>query len=124
MTDLILRATAGLRRGGGNWLVPPWVPPAFLVCAVILTPWTALLFFTLPHHYGANHWRLAWGGFDIALGIGLATTAVAALRRSPFGEIAASITGTLLICDAWFDVLTSTGTSDVAQALAGALLIE
>ncbi|MBV8064105.1 MAG: hypothetical protein JOY73_01120, partial [Actinobacteria bacterium] len=32
--------------------------------------------------------------------------------------------GTLLCCDAWFDVLTSRGTSDVLQALASALLIE
>jgi hypothetical protein len=34
------------------------------------------------------------------------------------------VTGTLLVCDAWFDVLTSHGTGNVAQALAEALLLE
>lgn len=124
MTELAYRAAAGLRKGRGAALVPPWIAPAFLLCAVVLLPWTAMLFLTLPRHYGANHWRLAWGGFDIGLGIALATTALAALRRSPFGEIAATITGTLLVCDAWFDVLTSHGSSDIGQALADAVLIE
>ncbi len=104
--------------------MPPWIALAFLFCAVVLIPWTALLFLTLPPHYRANHWWLAWGGFDVALGISLATTAVATLRRSPLGEIAAAVTGTLLICDACFDVLTSRGMSDVMQAVISALVIE
>jgi hypothetical protein len=124
MTDLPLRAAAGLRTGDGTSLVPPWIAPAFLLCAAILLPWTALLFVTLPYHYGANHWRLAWGGFDIMLGLALVFTAIAALRRSPMAEVAATVTGTVLVCDAWFDVLTSHGTSDIAQAVASALLIE
>jgi hypothetical protein len=94
------------------------------VCAVVLIPWTALLFATLPRHYVANHWRLAWGGFDVGLGAALAATAVMVARRSPFAEVTATITGTLLCCDAWFDVLTSRGASDVAQAVASAVLIE
>ena len=124
MTDLALRAVAGFRRGRGGVLVPPWIAPALLFCAAVLVPWTAILFVTLPRHYGANHWRLAWGGFDVMLGLALAGTAVAALRRSPFAEIAATVTGSLLVCDAWFDVLTSHGTSDIVQALADAVVIE
>jgi hypothetical protein len=34
------------------------------------------------------------------------------------------ITGTLLCCDAWFDVLTSRGASDITQAVLSAVLIE
>ena len=79
---------------------------------------------TLPRRYGADHWRVAWGGFDVALALALAATAISVVRRSPFGEIAATVTGTLLVCDAWFDVLTSHGASDVAQAVVEALLIE
>jgi hypothetical protein len=124
MIDGDLRARAGLRFGRGRWLVPPWIAPALLVCAVVLIPWTALLFATLPRHYVANHWRLAWGGFDVGLGAALAATAVMVARRSPFAEVTATITGTLLCCDAWFDVLTSRGASDVAQAVASAVLIE
>jgi hypothetical protein len=124
MHGLELRAAAAIRRGGGRSLVPPWVTPAFLLCAVVLIPWTAILFATLPARYTANHWSIAWGGFDIGLGAALASTAVMVARRSPFAEVTATVTGTLLVCDAWFDVLTSRGVSDVAQALADALLLE
>ena len=123
MSNFVLRVATRFGRGR-NSLVPYWIPPAFLMCAVVLLPWTAILFLTLPRHYGANHWRLAWGGFDVALGISLASTAFLGVRRSPFSEIAAAISGTLLVCDAWFDVLTSHGTSAVAQAIAEAVLVE
>jgi hypothetical protein len=93
-------------------------------CALVLIPWIALLFVTLPGHYVVNHWPLAWGGFDVVLGLALATTGVLVARRSPYAEVTATVTGTLLCCDAWFDVLTSRGTSDVAQAVASAVLIE
>lgn len=119
-----LRARAGLRFGGGRWLVPPWVAPALLGCVIVLVPWTGFLFATLPRHYVANHWKVAWGGFDIWLGVALASTAVMVARRSPFAEVTATVTGTLLCCDAWFDVLTSRGVSDIAQAAASAVLVE
>ena len=124
MDTVDLRARAGLRLGGGRWLVPPWIAPALLLCAAVLIPWIAFLFATLPAHYVANHWWLAWGGFDVGLGAALASTAVMVAKRSPFAEVTAAITGTLLCCDAWFDVLTSRGISDIAQAAASALLIE
>jgi hypothetical protein len=89
-----------------------------------LTPWTAFLFFTLPRHYVANHWQLAWGGFDLGLGLALAVTAIAVARRSPLAEVTAAITGTLLVCDAWFDVLTARATSDIVQAALEAAFVE
>jgi hypothetical protein len=119
-----LRARAALRWGRGRWLIPPWVAPALLLCAIVLVPWTAFLFFELPRHYVANHWKVAWAGFDIGLGLALAATAVNVVRRSPFAEVTAAITGTLLVCDAWFDVLTSRQTSDIVQAAIEAALIE
>jgi hypothetical protein len=119
-----LRARAGLRLGRGRWLVPPWIAPAFLACALVLIPWTAVLFASLPPRYTANHWGIAWGGFDTGLGLALAATAIMVARRSPFAEVTATITGTLLVCDAWFDVLTSRGVSDIAQAAALAVLVE
>jgi hypothetical protein len=124
LTAADLRARAGLRLDRGRWLIPPWTAPALFTCAVVLVPWIALLFATLPRHYVANHWDVAWGGFDVGLGLALATTAALVARRSPYAEVAATITGTLLVCDAWFDVLTSRGVSDVAQAAASALFIE
>jgi hypothetical protein len=90
----------------------------------VLIPWTALLFVTLPRHYTANHWPIAGGGFDVGLGLALASTAVMVARRSPFAEVTATITGTLLVCDAWFDVLTSRGTSGIVQAVVSAVFVE
>jgi hypothetical protein len=124
MTGMQLRAPMALRAGGGRWLVPPWIAPAFVLCAVVLVPWTGYLFGTLPPDYTANHWAIAWGGFDIGLALALASTATLIARRSPFAEVTATVTGTLLICDAWFDVLTSRGTSTVVQATVEALLLE
>jgi hypothetical protein len=124
MSELEWRARAALRRGGGRWLVPPWIAPAFVLCVVVLVPWTGYLFGTLPPDYQANHWQVAWGGFDIGLTIALASTAVLIARRSPFAEITATLTGTLLICDAWFDLLTSRGTSAIVQAGIEAAFVE
>ncbi len=124
MSAVDLRARPGLRRGRGKWLVPPWIAPAFLSCALVLVPWTAFLFVSLTPRYVANHWRVAWGGFDVGLGLALASTALTVARRSAYAEVTATITGTLLCCDAWFDVLTSRGVSDIAQAVASALLVE
>jgi hypothetical protein len=104
-------------------VVPAWVGPAFLAAAALMAPWILLLFMTLPEDYRAAHWRLAWGGFDIGLGIALAVTAVLIMRRSPATQTAAAITGTLLICDAWFDIVTSQG-HQVVYAVLLAVLIE
>jgi hypothetical protein len=122
--QLQLRARMGLRGGRGKWLIPPWIAPAFILCALVLIPWTGFLVLTLPRHYVANHWQLAWGGFDIGLGVALAGTAVGVARRSPFAEVTAAITGTLLVCDAWFDVLTARATGDVVQAALEAAFVE
>jgi hypothetical protein len=124
MLGIQLRARMALRSGRGRWLVPPWIAPAFILCALILVPWAAFLIVTLPRNYTANHWRVAWGGFDIALGAALVATSVAVIRRSPFAEVAATVSGTLLVCDAWFDVLTSRTTGEIVQASLEAALVE
>ena len=118
------RARAGLHSGQGRWLVPPWIAPAFILCALILIVWAGFLILTLPRNYSANHWYVAWGGFDIGLGVALVSTAVAVVRRSPYAEVAAAVSGTLLVCDAWFDLLTSRTTSELVQASLEAALVE
>src|SRR2546430_13384819 len=124
MREIQLRARAGLRAGRGRWLVPPWIAPAFGFSALVLVPWVAFLIFTLPGNYTANHWKVAWAGFDLGLATAMVATAIAVGRRSPFAEVAAAVTGTLLVCDAWFDVLTARTTGEVMQAALEALLIE
>jgi hypothetical protein len=98
-------------------VVPRWVPAAFLALSTLLVPWVIVLVLTLPDDYTAAHWRLAWGGFDIALAGALFVTALLVQRRSPLSQTAAAITATLLFCDAWFDVLTSRGRDVVFAAL-------
>jgi hypothetical protein len=87
-------------------------------------PWIAVLAITLPHHYLAGHWRVTWVGFDIILLGCLSLTAWLAWRRRQAVIIAAFITATLLICDAWFDVTTASGRADTVIAVASALLLE
>ena len=104
-------------------IVPTWVAPIFLGMSVLLVPWVVLLFLTLPEDYTAARWRFAWGGFDVGLAMSLGATAILVLRRSALTQTAAAITAALLVCDAWFDVLTSRG-RDVWFAIGLALLVE
>ena len=46
------------------------------------------------------------------------------VRRSPYAEVAAAVSGTLLVCDAWFDLLTSRTTGELVQAALEAALVE
>ena len=118
------RASAHARARRDPSLVPHWTAVVLGIFALALIPWAVYLFVTLPPHYTANHWWLAWGGFDVALMAVLLITAVAVARRSAYAEMAATVAGTLMVCDVWFDVLTSRGASDVTQAILGAVLVE
>jgi hypothetical protein len=103
---------------------PAWIAPLFGLLAVLLVPWTVWLGETLPTRHVSEHWDLAWAGFDVALAGALSLTALCALRGSPWLIGAATTAATLLVCDAWFDVLTSASGRQLAQALAEALLAE
>jgi hypothetical protein len=71
----------------------------------------------LPSEHVADNYALAWVGFDIALVCLIALTAWAGYRRSPLLIPFATATATLLICDAWFDVVTSTPGERLEAAL-------
>ena len=51
-------------------------------------------------------------------------TAFAAWRRSPWVGVAAGATGTLLVTDAWFDVILSSGNDELRTALLLAAVAE
>jgi hypothetical protein len=87
--------------------VPWWVGPAFAVLAVGTIPWVVFLAVTLPRHATFVHYRAVWVGFDTALIGVLATTAVLAWRGRPQVSMAATAAATMLLVDAWFDVLTT-----------------
>lgn len=118
------RASADARARTVPWLIPHWTALILALFGLGLIPWAVYLFVTLPPDYTANHWWLAWGGFDVALIAVMLITAVAVARRSAYAEMAATVAGTLLVCDVWFDVLTSRGASDLTQAILGAVFVE
>jgi hypothetical protein len=72
-----------------------------------LIPWTVYLAMTLPDKNIAHNWPATWVGFDVLLLVFLAATAVLGLLRRQLLVITAFTTGILLICDAWFDVMTA-----------------
>lgn len=86
--------------------VPRWVAPAFALAAVVTIPWIVYLGFSLPRTVKVDD-RAAWVGFDIGLVAMLGLTAFLAWRGRPKFVMAATATATMLIVDAWFDVLTS-----------------
>jgi hypothetical protein len=91
---------------------------------VVLAAWIAVLMLTLPKHYTAGHWRGAWVGFDLALLGAFAATAWAAWRERLALIILLTVTGTLLCCDAWFDVILDIGTRNIWESVASAALAE
>jgi uncharacterized membrane protein len=97
---------------------------ALAVVALLLVPWTVFITATLPAEHHTPHWRLAWGGFDVALAAAAAATAWAIARAPSWVPLPASITGTLLVCDAWFDILTAQPGGELREAILTAVLAE
>jgi hypothetical protein len=84
---------------------------AVMVGAIIgLTPWIVYLAITLPDKYIAHNWPTTWVGFDILILLFMAATAVLGLLRRQLLVLTAFTTGILLVCDAWFDMMTAAPT--------------
>ena len=81
--------------------------PTFIFCSVVLIPWIVYLGFSLPARQVSRHYDLAWVGFDVFELIALAATGFLALRRSRYLALASASVATLLVVDAWFDVVTA-----------------
>ena len=95
-----------------------------VAAAVALVPWTIWLSVSLPVVHRAGEWRAAWVGFDCVLIVAIATTAWMAWRRRRAVLLWLVASGTLLACDAWFDVLLSSGGRERAASDLTAVLIE
>ena len=93
-------------------------------CCVILAGWIVVLAATLPHRFDAQHWRAVWVNFDILLLAAFAATAWAIWRQRQVLILLLMVTGTMLCCDAWFDVGTSLATSGIWISLLSAVFAE
>jgi len=92
--------------------------------AIGLLPWTVYLSVTLPPKHESVHWDIVWPGLDVGIALAVAATVVGLVRLSPNLPIFASTAGTLLLCDAWFDTLTSRPGTEFAWAAVEALVAE
>ncbi|MCL2584302.1 MAG: hypothetical protein FWE35_17800 [Streptosporangiales bacterium] len=96
----------------------------FIVASVVLVVWIVVLVLTLHRHFTAHYWRLAWVGFDFLELIAFAVTGWAFWRGRQIVIACLLITGTLLCCDAWFDVLLDLQTPEMWVSVVSALVIE
>ena len=105
-------------------LVPRWV--ALLLTAVVagLVVWTLYLTYALPARHVTEHWWLAWAGFDIGLALALATTALGVLREAHWVDATAAVAATLLVTDAWFDIVLADPGGERVEAIVLAVIGE
>jgi hypothetical protein len=101
-----------------------WVPRLLALVALALVPWTLWLTFSLPSRHVSQHYDLAWSGFDVALAFAFGATAWSALRAPRWLVAFAAATGTMLLCDAWFDIVTASGGGERLEAVAEAAFAE
>jgi len=96
----------------------------FAVAGIGLLPWSIWLAASLNPDHETTRWDLAWSGFDTALAVLFLLTALAAWLRSPWVGIAAGATGTLLVTDAWFDIVLESHSDELRVAIFFALFAE
>lgn len=94
-----------------------------VITSAVLVPWIVYLGATLPRVYVAYNWDLTWVGFDVLLLAMMVATAVLGYLRRQLLVVTAFATGILLICDAWFDVMTAHG-DDRTWSVVTALAVE
>jgi hypothetical protein len=78
-----------------------------LTVATVEIVWTIFLGLGLPRRYVADHWDLAWVGIDLAEIVMMFLTAWAAWRRRALFILFATVSATLFLIDAWFDITTA-----------------
>ena len=102
----------------------PLLGYGFIVAAVALGGWSAWLTVTLPSRHLTPNGNVAWGGFDVIMAVAVVATGVAAWRGTPWFPLGAVACATLLVVDAWFDILTSAPGGELAMAVGRALAAE
>ena len=78
-----------------------------ILMVIFMVSWVIYLCITLPRTYEAQHWRMAWIGFDLALFVTLISTLRGFLKQKVVPIHFGFVSATLLFVDSWFDVVTS-----------------
>jgi hypothetical protein len=104
--------------------LPRWLGPLAVACAVGIIPWIVYLAMTLPERQRAVDYDIAWVGYDAAMAAVMAALAYCALRRKPATGAFAAVAATMLLIDAWFDIVTTDDRQDLMFAILSAVLAE
>jgi hypothetical protein len=112
------------QRSAGWLPVPRWAAFLLASVAVGLVPWTLYLTYALPSRHVTHDWKIAWAGFDTALAAALVATAVGVLVSGAWVEATAAVSTTLLVTDAWFDIVLADGGSERHEAIVLAVVAE
>ena len=91
--------------------------------ALLLIPWTVYLAVSLPREHKVRDWGPLWIGFDGIELLLLAITFWLGWQRRTIGLLVAFATGVVLLCDAWFDLLTS-APGELWRAALSAVVVE
>jgi hypothetical protein len=98
---------------------------AFVAIGIGLIPWILYLAYSLPSRHVQTHfYDVGWTGFDVFLATMLTLTGIGLLRRSLWVQATAASAASLLVCDAWFDVLSSSRHGERLLALLLAVFAE
>jgi hypothetical protein len=111
-------------RPPGPVSAPRWVSHLFVALGAVLVPWTLWLAATLPERHLSRNFDVAWSGFDVALGLSLVATGYGLFKGAAWTQGIAATAATLLVCDAWFDVLMSAPGSERMVAIGMAVFAE
>ena len=80
-----------------------WLPIALTIAALAFVSSLVVVLTVVPKVQTAHHLRVAWTGLDVFEVLALAATGFA-LQRLAIVAIPATITGTLLLADAWLNI--------------------
>ena len=104
--------------------IPKWLPRLYGACAVALVPWIIYLYYSLPFRHPVLRWSLIWVGYDLVMMSVVLLVVYLARKRSARLNLALMSLATLLVADAWFDILTSNSGYETGIAVALAALCE
>lgn len=96
----------------------------FAIIAIFLVPWSLWLSYSLPIDHTDHRWNLVWSIFDVGMLGSMAMTAYLGMKKSGWVVIWASITGTFLLVDAWFDCITAKDAWEHLTSISSATFIE
>jgi hypothetical protein len=94
-----------------------WLGRGLIAAGAGLVPWLVVLAMSLPGSARAAHWGVAWVGLDGLEAVGLLATGWLLTRQDERCSLAAAITATLVLVDAWFDVTTASGPAEITAVV-------